>query len=130
MFANVMRCSLHGFADVIELQIKKDSLPLRKHILDELRSAGSIEFHSYFVEVTGIPQLSDEIASVRRTVQIECDDQRICVCGHEMSSVASSLPAEYADATSAKGHSRQASRSGKYNPNQIGPATNRDTRVA
>src|SRR5512146_2776456 len=71
--------ALHGFGDVIELQVEKNFLALIEQLADHRHAAGRIEFHSHLVEVGVLAETAHEGARVVGRFDIESNNNGVVV---------------------------------------------------
>ncbi len=69
--------SLHGFGDVVKLEIEEDFVAGVEEFVDEGDAGGGVEFHADFVESGGVPDGADEGAGFVRGGDVEGYDDGV-----------------------------------------------------
>src|SRR5713226_4804969 len=70
---------LHGFADIVKLEIQENLLSFRAELSHKRHSSRSVKLHANFVEIDCRTEPRDQRPGLLFVLKIKCDDDRICV---------------------------------------------------
>ena len=73
-FGHLRHRPLHGFADIVQLQIDEHAMALGLQLADEVHPRGGVHLQADFVETCGIAERSDEHSGFDRRFDVERDD--------------------------------------------------------